>query len=128
MRLDSAESRSDLALPRSVERKRLVVSRTWPITSSTAEAISWIHIRWPAISTKCATNSAASNNALTVKPIPALSRGSSTIRYSATTRKAALSAQKPQVGATKKSSWRMLDTECARVTTGAIPGEIGVTW
>ena len=36
MRLVSADSSSDLSLPASVTRKRLVVSARWPISSSVA--------------------------------------------------------------------------------------------
>jgi hypothetical protein len=50
------------------------------------------------------------------------------MRYAATSTNSSISIQCPQVGATKKCSCRIDDTECASVSTGAIEGEMGVTW
>ena len=41
---------------------------------------------------------------------------------------AASSIHRPQAGATKKSSWSRLETEWARVSTGGMAGDTGVTW
>ena len=38
-----------------------------------------------------------------------------------------ISTQTPQVGATKKCSCRIEDTECASVSTGGMAGDTGVT-
>ena len=60
-------------------------------------------------------------------PVPAFRRGSSRMRYSATSRKTPSDTQPPQTGATKKCSCRMLDTACACISTADMAGETGVT-
>ena len=61
-----------------------------------------------------------SSTAVRIAANPAFNRGSSRIRYNATTRYTPFSAHTPQPGTTKKCSPRMLDTVCAIVSTGAL--------
>jgi hypothetical protein len=80
MRLDSAPSRSAFSLPRSVTRKRLVVSNPCPTRSSVAGSISGTHVPALVMSARCVPKSAASSATVTPKPMPAPRRGSTTMR------------------------------------------------
>ena len=80
MRALAADDASEASLPRSVIMKRLVISSTWPITSSTSGCMNCSHMPWPVMSTKWVMSSSAATPAVTPAPMPALSRGSSAIR------------------------------------------------
>src|SRR3954468_24194812 len=127
MRLDSAEVSSDFTFARSVMMKRLETSAAWPKISSVAGTIICSQSALVVIRRKCVPISNATTTAVTASARPALKRGSATIRYAAMNRKMAFSTIQHQVGATKKCSCRMDDTECASVSTGAIAGDTGVT-
>ncbi len=127
MRFDSAESASDFSLPRSVTRKRLVVSNRWPISNRVAGTISCNHISWVVISAKWVASRANRMAAVIPAARPALSRGSNRIRYNATSRNTPRSTQMPQLGATKKCSESRLETAWACISTAGIAGLTGVT-
>ena len=80
IRLLSADSASDLTLPFSVTRKRLVSSSRCPTSNMLAGSISCSHMACTVISTKCAasreTNIVAVRMALTAAP----KRGNSNVR------------------------------------------------
>src|SRR5260221_7054172 len=127
MRFDSAELSSDLTFAASVTMKRLETSAAWPTSSSVAGTIISIHSALVVMSTKCATTSAPITPADSASATLAFRRGSSTIRYTPAITNSSLVTIQPQVGATKKCSWRIDETECASVSTGGIAGDTGVT-
>ena len=114
-------------MARSVTMKRLLTSARCPSTSSVAGTISGSHTpRW-VIRPKCTASRATRIAAVSTAAGPALSRGSRTIRYTATSRNTSFEVAQAQAGETKKSCCRIDETECARVSTGGVAGEIGVT-
>jgi len=69
MRAFAAEDASEASLPRSVIAKRLVISRTWPITSSVSAHMNCSHIPCPVIRMKCTTSSSTATPAETAAPV-----------------------------------------------------------
>jgi hypothetical protein len=127
MRLDSAEDSSDFCLPRSVAMKRLEISAMCPTSSRVQGTISCIQVARVVISTKCTAISTTRMTPVTTAAGAALRRGSSTMRYRATSTNTTFSTSHAHVGATKKCSCRIEDTECASVSTGGMAGDTGVT-
>ena len=126
MRFDSAPAASDCSLPRSVIKKRLVVSSRWPITSSAAGSISFTQMPGPIINAKWVPSSTTKMPSVNIAAGPARKRGNSAIRYAATNASASSITHNPHVGVRKKCCCKIDDTECAIVCTGESK-PIGVT-
>ena len=126
MRLVSADSSSDLALPSSVIKKRLVVSAKWPMSSRVAGSTSLIHKPAEASMPPSSASSTTKSTAVITAAMPADKRGRAAIKYAATTKNASIATQMPQLGCTMKCSLKMLDVMCAMVSTGVRLGWPGV--
>ena len=75
MRLVSADSSSDLSLPASVTRKRLVVSARWPMTSSIAGNTSLSQVALPDSRPNSVPSKATNSTSVTMAAVPADRRG-----------------------------------------------------
>ncbi len=80
MRLVSADSSSDLSLPASVIRKRLVVSARWPMTRSAAGKTNLSQVAAADSRLNSTTSSTTNSSRVTMAALPADSRGSPAIR------------------------------------------------
>ncbi len=129
MRFDSAPSMSAFSLPRSVTRKRLVVRSRCPTTRSVAGSMSCSHRPGAGHEAQVGAEEGREEERgedrahARAQPRQQRRRGR---RPRAGRRRA--SRRGPRSGATKKCSCSSEDTECARVVTGFICAEIGVTW
>ena len=126
MRFVSADSSSDLSLPASVVKKRLVVSARCPITSNDAGKTSWSHFPAPDNNPNSTSNRAVNSNSVMAAALPADKRGSPAIKYNATTETAARVVQTPHAGCTIKCSLSMLEVMCAMASAAGNTGPAGV--